>query len=50
VNSKAQLAELERIHQRNVADALLVEGVTLADPARVDVRGTLRAAATCRST
>ncbi|HDR9208123.1 bifunctional UDP-N-acetylglucosamine diphosphorylase/glucosamine-1-phosphate N-acetyltransferase GlmU [Burkholderia vietnamiensis] len=41
VNSKAQLAELERIHQRNVADALLVEGVTLADPARVDVRGTL---------
>ncbi|MDN7669443.1 bifunctional UDP-N-acetylglucosamine diphosphorylase/glucosamine-1-phosphate N-acetyltransferase GlmU [Burkholderia vietnamiensis] len=42
VNSKAQLAGLERIHQRNVADALLVEGVTLADPARVDVRGTLR--------
>ncbi|RQU31832.1 UDP-N-acetylglucosamine diphosphorylase/glucosamine-1-phosphate N-acetyltransferase [Burkholderia cenocepacia] len=42
VNSKAQLAELERIHQRNVADALLVDGVTLADPARVDVRGTLR--------
>lgn len=42
VNSKAQLAELERIHQRNIADALLVNGVTLADPARVDVRGTLR--------
>lgn len=42
VNSKAQLAELERIHQRNVADALLADGVTLADPARVDVRGTLR--------
>ncbi|MDR8781683.1 bifunctional UDP-N-acetylglucosamine diphosphorylase/glucosamine-1-phosphate N-acetyltransferase GlmU [Burkholderia pseudomultivorans] len=42
VNSKAQLAELERIHQRNVAAALLVDGVTLADPARVDVRGTLR--------
>ncbi|KUZ68590.1 hypothetical protein WI36_21795, partial [Burkholderia ubonensis] len=42
VNSKAQLAELERIHQRNVADALLVDGVTLADPARLDVRGTLR--------
>ncbi|MGC3030176.1 bifunctional UDP-N-acetylglucosamine diphosphorylase/glucosamine-1-phosphate N-acetyltransferase GlmU [Burkholderia sp. DN3021] len=42
VNSKAQLAELERIHQRNVAQALLVDGVTLADPARVDVRGTLR--------
>jgi len=42
VNSKAQLAELERIHQRTIADALLVDGVTLADPARVDVRGTLR--------
>src|ERR1700742_992257 len=41
VNSKQQLAELERIHQRNVADALLVAGVTLADPARIDVRGTL---------
>ncbi|HEX7934649.1 MAG TPA: bifunctional UDP-N-acetylglucosamine diphosphorylase/glucosamine-1-phosphate N-acetyltransferase GlmU [Paraburkholderia sp.] len=41
VNSKQQLAELERIHQRNVADALLVGGVTLADPARLDVRGTL---------
>ncbi len=41
MNSKQQLAELERIHQRNTADALLVAGVTLADPARVDVRGTL---------
>ena len=41
VNSKAQLAELERIHQGNVADELLAAGVTLADPARFDVRGTL---------
>ncbi|WP_323119649.1 bifunctional UDP-N-acetylglucosamine diphosphorylase/glucosamine-1-phosphate N-acetyltransferase GlmU [Burkholderia alba] len=41
VNSKAQLAELERIHQRTLADALLTAGVTLADPARLDVRGTL---------
>ena len=41
VNSKAQLAELERIHQRNTAEALLDAGVTLADPARLDVRGTL---------
>ncbi|HEX7685076.1 MAG TPA: bifunctional UDP-N-acetylglucosamine diphosphorylase/glucosamine-1-phosphate N-acetyltransferase GlmU [Trinickia sp.] len=41
VNSKAQLAELERIHQRNLADALLAEGVTLLDPARLDVRGRL---------
>lgn len=41
VNSKVQLAELERIHQRNIANALLEQGVTLADPARIDVRGTL---------
>ncbi|MDY7545824.1 bifunctional UDP-N-acetylglucosamine diphosphorylase/glucosamine-1-phosphate N-acetyltransferase GlmU [Glaciimonas sp. CA11.2] len=41
VNSKVQLAELERIHQRSVADRLLEQGVTLLDPARLDVRGTL---------
>ncbi|SAL58436.1 bifunctional UDP-N-acetylglucosamine diphosphorylase/glucosamine-1-phosphate N-acetyltransferase GlmU [Caballeronia humi] len=41
VNSKQQLAELERVHQRNVANDLLVAGVTLLDPARIDVRGTL---------
>jgi len=41
VNSKVQLADLERRHQRRVADALLESGVRLADPARVDVRGTL---------
>ncbi|WP_281983197.1 bifunctional UDP-N-acetylglucosamine diphosphorylase/glucosamine-1-phosphate N-acetyltransferase GlmU [Azonexus hydrophilus] len=41
VNSKVQLAELERQHQRNIADRLLVAGVRLADPARIDVRGTL---------
>jgi len=41
VNSKAQLAELERIHQRNIAVELLEAGVTLADPARIDVRGEL---------
>ena len=41
VNSKVQLAELERIHQRNVANSLLEQGVTLADPSRIDVRGKL---------
>ncbi len=41
VNSKVQLAELERIHQNNIAGALLEQGVTLADPARLDVRGSL---------
>jgi bifunctional UDP-N-acetylglucosamine pyrophosphorylase/glucosamine-1-phosphate N-acetyltransferase len=42
INSKLQLAELERLHQRRVANALLEQGVTLLDPARLDVRGTLR--------
>jgi bifunctional UDP-N-acetylglucosamine pyrophosphorylase/glucosamine-1-phosphate N-acetyltransferase len=41
VNSKAQLAELERAHQRVVAGRLLDAGVSLADPARIDVRGPL---------
>ena len=41
VNSKSQLAELERQAQRNEAARLLGAGVTLADPARLDVRGTL---------
>lgn len=41
VNSKQQLAELERIHQKNIAFTLLEQGVTLLDPARIDVRGSL---------
>uniref|UniRef100_UPI002FE00F61 bifunctional UDP-N-acetylglucosamine diphosphorylase/glucosamine-1-phosphate N-acetyltransferase GlmU n=1 Tax=Tepidimonas sp. TaxID=2002775 RepID=UPI002FE00F61 len=41
VNSPAQLAELERAYQRRVAQALLAQGVRLADPARLDVRGEL---------
>jgi bifunctional UDP-N-acetylglucosamine pyrophosphorylase/glucosamine-1-phosphate N-acetyltransferase len=41
VNNKVQLAELERIHQTNQAHALLLQGVTLLDPARIDIRGEL---------
>ena len=41
VNSKTQLAFLERRHQRNLADRLTDSGVMLADPDRVDIRGTL---------
>lgn len=41
VNSRAQLAELERRWQRNTAEMLMANGVTLIDPARIDVRGTL---------
>ncbi|MFZ9407859.1 MAG: bifunctional UDP-N-acetylglucosamine diphosphorylase/glucosamine-1-phosphate N-acetyltransferase GlmU, partial [Burkholderiaceae bacterium] len=35
VNSKSQLAELERIHQRTLAESLMDAGVGLADPARI---------------
>lgn len=41
INSKAQLAVLERTWQSVEAQRLLAQGVTLADPARIDVRGTL---------
>ncbi|MDK9702997.1 MAG: bifunctional UDP-N-acetylglucosamine diphosphorylase/glucosamine-1-phosphate N-acetyltransferase GlmU [Sulfuritalea sp.] len=41
INSKAQLAMLERVYQRNVAERLMETGATLADPARIDVRGEL---------
>jgi bifunctional UDP-N-acetylglucosamine pyrophosphorylase/glucosamine-1-phosphate N-acetyltransferase len=41
VNSPHQLADLERRHQKRVADALMDAGVRLADPARLDVRGAL---------
>jgi bifunctional UDP-N-acetylglucosamine pyrophosphorylase/glucosamine-1-phosphate N-acetyltransferase len=41
VNSPVQLAELERVHQGRLAVALMEQGVRLADPARLDVRGTL---------
>jgi bifunctional UDP-N-acetylglucosamine pyrophosphorylase/glucosamine-1-phosphate N-acetyltransferase len=41
VNSKVQLAELERIAQRCTAEQLMEQGVRLADPARLDVRGEL---------
>lgn len=41
VNSKVQLAQLERIHQANLARALLEQGVTLMDPSRIDIRGEL---------
>ncbi len=41
VNNPVQLAELERAHQARLAHALMLSGVRLADPARLDVRGTL---------
>ena len=43
VNDRKQLARLERIFQRGVADQLLTDGIGLADPERIDVRGKLKA-------
>ncbi|MES2974106.1 MAG: bifunctional UDP-N-acetylglucosamine diphosphorylase/glucosamine-1-phosphate N-acetyltransferase GlmU [Pseudomonadota bacterium] len=41
VNSPQQLAELERVYQIGRARQLMEQGVRLADPARLDVRGEL---------
>ena len=41
VNNRAQLANLERALQARQAHALMMNGVTLADPARLDIRGTV---------
>jgi bifunctional UDP-N-acetylglucosamine pyrophosphorylase/glucosamine-1-phosphate N-acetyltransferase len=41
VNSKGELAALERCYQQSTARKLLETGVTLVDPARIDVRGKL---------
>jgi len=44
VNSKDQLANLERVQQLETAKRLMKDGVTLLDPARFDVRGELTCA------
>tara|TARA_B100000686_G_C16768786_1_gene963643 strand:+ start:911 stop:2278 length:1368 start_codon:yes stop_codon:yes gene_type:complete len=41
VNSKIQLATLERTYQKNYARKLLEQGVTISDPLRIDIRGEL---------
>ncbi|MGQ0443297.1 MAG: bifunctional UDP-N-acetylglucosamine diphosphorylase/glucosamine-1-phosphate N-acetyltransferase GlmU [Methylophilaceae bacterium] len=41
INSKTDLAQMERVHQQRIAEKLLQQGVTLKDPARLDVRGEL---------
>lgn len=42
VNNRLQLQQLERVWQRRIASQLMLAGVTLADAARIDVRGELR--------
>ncbi len=42
INDKKQLAEAERALQARLVDELMTEGVGFADPARVDIRGSLK--------
>lgn len=39
VNNRLQLSELERYYQQEQANKLMTDGITLADPARIDIRG-----------
>jgi len=41
VNNRLQLALLERAHQQDLAAQLMLDGVTLRDPARIDIRGSV---------
>lgn len=41
INSKTDLSQIERVYQQRVAQQLMLQGVTLRDPQRLDVRGTL---------
>jgi len=42
VNDKKDLAEAERLKRAEIADALMEQGVTICDPTRIDIRGTLK--------
>jgi bifunctional UDP-N-acetylglucosamine pyrophosphorylase/glucosamine-1-phosphate N-acetyltransferase len=39
VNDRIQLAQLERIYQRQQAEKWMLRGVTICDPSRLDIRG-----------
>lgn len=41
-NNRVQLAQLERLFQMRQAEQLMLQGVSLADPARLDIRGNLQ--------
>ena len=46
VNNRIQLSHLERVYQSEQADLLMEQGVTLMDPARFDLRGTIESLGT----
>jgi len=45
INDKVQLAHAERAFQRTAARELMLQGVTIADPGRIDIRGRVTAGA-----
>jgi bifunctional UDP-N-acetylglucosamine pyrophosphorylase/glucosamine-1-phosphate N-acetyltransferase len=47
INDRGQLAATERIFQRRALAALMAQGVSVADPARVEVRGAVEAGQDC---
>ena len=47
INDRAQLAQVERIYQKTQAEARMHAGATLADPERVDIRGTVSCGQDC---
>lgn len=47
INDRVQLAQVERMYQHNSARALMQTGVTIADPERIDIRGTVTCGRDC---
>lgn len=47
VNDRSQLAEAERLLQSRLASELMAAGTSLADPTRIDIRGTLSVGQDC---
>ncbi len=47
INDRGQLAAMERIFQRRAVASLMAQGVSVADPARVEVRGAVEAGQDC---
>lgn len=47
VNNRQQQAALERWNQRQLAEKLMIEGASLADPTRIDIRGSLSVGKDC---
>ncbi len=47
INSRSELATLERHYQRQLAENQMTNGVSLADPGRIDIRGDLTAGRDC---